>query len=483
MKRSFTLLLLLVIVVAGQAQLRVAVLGGPHSASVKETNSISGWETNTKPFYTSRSGFNIGFLGNVPLNNSGSLALQPGVFYQSKGRKYTRAFDTSVTHTDTLTYRSNFFVNYIEIPFNLAYKLPLGKKAKFFLSAGPYVGFYFNGKNSSEVLVAPTDSTLSFSKSEETFEVGKGSRKMKTVDFGINGRVGFELGGVILSGFYSQGLTNFFQADYDATYKHQVIGASLGFWLNKPAATAPPKVKDRDKDGIPDDQDACPTLPGSVLTKGCPDKDGDGVADQVDKCPDVAGVAAYQGCPVPDTDKDGVNDLEDKCPNEAGPASNQGCPLPKPKPEPDTDGDGVIDKEDQCPTEAGTKANNGCPVLRKEVIEQVNFAARNILFQTGSVTVDASSYAALNEIVSILQKNPKLRLNINGYTDNVGAITSNKEISQKRADAVKKYLNEKGIAINRLTAKGHGPANPIADNNTVAGRVKNRRVELKLQEL
>lgn len=479
MKKLSTLLSLLVIAAAGQAQLRVAVLGGPHAASVNETNSIPGWETKTKPFFLSRSGFNIGFLGNVPLNNSGSLALQPGVFYMSKGRKYQQGFDTSVTHTDTLSYKSNFFVNYIDIPFNLAYKLPLGKKGKFFLSAGPYVGFYFNGKSSTETLVAPTDSTLSFSKSEEDFEVGKGPRKMKTVDFGINGRVGFELGGVIISGFYSQGLGNFFQSDNDATYKHQVIGASLGFWLNKVAAPAPPRVKDRDNDGVPDDQDACPTIPGSALTNGCPDKDGDGIADQVDKCPDVPGVAAYQGCPVPDTDKDGVNDLEDKCPTEAGPASNQGCPLPKP--EPDTDGDGVIDKEDQCPTEAGTAANKGCPVIRKEVIDQVNFAARNILFQRGVVQVDPSSYAALNEVVTILRNNPLLRLQINGYTDNTGSVTKNQEISQKRADAVKKYLQEKGIAIDRLTAKGYGPASPIADNNTEEGRVKNRRVELKLQ--
>lgn len=479
MKKLLTLLPLLVIIVAGQAQLRVAVLGGPHSASVKETNNLPGWDTKVKPFYTNRSGFNIGFLANLPLNQSGNLALQPGIFYMSKGRKFQQVFDTTVVHTDTLNYKSNFYTNYIDIPFNLTLKLPMSKKAKFFLSAGPYVSFFYSGKTNTELLVAPTDTSLKFTKGEDDIEVGKGVNKAKTFDFGVNGRIGFELGGVILSGFYSQGLSSFFEAGYDGKFKHQVIGASVGFWLNKQQAPAPKAPKDKDKDGIPDDQDACPTLAGPALTKGCPDKDGDGIADQVDKCPNEAGVAAYNGCPIPDTDKDGVNDLEDKCPNEAGPASNNGCPVPKP--EPDTDGDGMIDKEDQCPNEAGPKDNQGCPVLKQEVIEKVNYAARNILFQKGSVKLHASSFAALDEVAAVLKANPKLRLAINGYTDNSGSASANQQLSQKRADAVKKYLNDKGIAIDRLSAKGHGPANPIADNKTEAGRIKNRRVELNLQ--
>lgn len=482
MKKSSTLLPFLLIAVAGVAQPRVAVLGGPHSATVKESNTLPGWEVKTKPYYTGRSGLNLGFLADLPLNNSGNLALQPGIFFMSKGRKFQQVFDRSVVDTDTINYRSSFFTNYIDIPFNLTLKLPMSAKAKFFLSAGPYISFYFSGKRTSELLVAPTDSTLSFTKTEESFEVGKGPRKLKTVDAGINGRVGFELGKVILSGFYSQGLSSFFEADYDGTFKHQVIGASIGFWLTKsnPKPPAPKAPKDSDKDGVPDNLDACPTLAGPAGTMGCPDRDGDGIADHADKCPGVAGVAAYQGCPVPDTDGDGVNDLEDKCPSEAGPAGNQGCPLPKP--EPDTDGDGVIDKEDECPTEAGPASNKGCPVIRKEVIEKVNFAAHNILFERGSVKLDARSYPALDEVAAILLKHPKLRLEINGYTDNSGSVKANLDISQKRADAVKKYLNEKGIAVDRLPAKGHGPANPIADNGTEAGRVKNRRVELKLQE-
>jgi outer membrane protein OmpA-like peptidoglycan-associated protein len=276
-------------------------------------------------------------------------------------------------------------------------------------------------------------------------------------------------------------LGNFYKAEYDGTFKHRVIGASIGFWLTKgQQPTAPPKPKDQDNDGIPDAKDGCPTQPGTALTNGCPDRDGDGIPDHADACPDMPGQAAYKGCPIPDTDKDGLNDVEDKCPTEAGPVSNNGCPLPKP--EPDTDGDGVIDKEDKCPTEAGTKENNGCPVIKKEVIEKVNYAARHILFTKGSEKLSSASWPALDEVVTILNNDPSLRLVIDGYTDNTGKPITNLELSQKRADVIKKYLTDKGIATRRLSAIGHGADNPLADNSTEEGRIQNRRVELKLEK-
>ncbi|MDN3633556.1 DUF6089 family protein [Neolewinella lacunae] len=108
---------------------------------------------------------------------------------------------------------------------------------------------------------------------------------------------------------------------------------------------------DADKDGIFDEDDACPTEPGPASTMGCPDTDGDGVADKDDACPQVAGLATLMGCP--DGDGDGVADKDDDCPTEAGVKALNGCP--------DGDGDGVADKDDECPTEAGVKALNGCP--------------------------------------------------------------------------------------------------------------------------
>ena len=112
-----------------------------------------------------------------------------------------------------------------------------------------------------------------------------------------------------------------------------------------------PFRRDGDKDGIPDDEDACPDEAGTKATKGCPDTDGDSVADKLDACPTVAGLAKFAGCP--DSDGDGIVDKDDKCPNEKGTEFTGGCP--------DADGDGIIDKDDKCPDEKGVVEENGCP--------------------------------------------------------------------------------------------------------------------------
>lgn len=241
-----------------------------------------------------------------------------------------------------------------------------------------------------------------------------------------------------------------------------------------PPPPAPPA--DTDGDGITDDVDACPTVFGLAKYNGCPipDTDKDGINDEQDKCPTVAGVAKYNGCPVPDTDNDGINDDNDKCPTVAGVARYEGCPVP------DTDGDGVNDEEDKCPTVAGTKANNGCPEVSKEVVTKMEYAAKRIFFVTGSAKLSAKSNAALTEVVKLLNDDEKLKLSIEGHTDNVGKADFNKTLSDKRANSVKTYLINKGVDESRLTAEGFGMEVPVADNKTAAGKAKNRRVELKL---
>jgi outer membrane protein OmpA-like peptidoglycan-associated protein len=238
----------------------------------------------------------------------------------------------------------------------------------------------------------------------------------------------------------------------------------------------PPPPVDTDGDGIIDEKDKCPTVPGLVRYEGCPipDTDKDGINDEEDKCKDVPGLARYQGCPIPDTDKDGINDEEDKCPQVPGVARYQGCPVP------DTDGDGVNDEEDKCPNLAGPKENQGCPLVTEEVKKKVDYAAKNILFVTGSYKLVSSSNKGLNEVVKILQDNPDMHLAIDGHTDNVGTDEYNQTLSDNRATTVKDYFISKGIAEGRLTSAGHGETMPIADNKNAAGRQKNRRVELKL---
>ncbi len=234
-------------------------------------------------------------------------------------------------------------------------------------------------------------------------------------------------------------------------------------------------VLDKDGDGVPDIVDRCPDVPGVAALQGCPDRDGDGIADIDDKCPDVFGLARYQGCPIPDTDKDGINDELDKCPTVPGLARYQGCPIP------DTDGDGVNDEEDKCINDKGPASNFGCPVISEEIIKRVKIAAENIFFETAKSTLLPKSFPKLNDVVSILKDNPSFRLTIDGHTDFVGNDAYNQTLSEQRAASVRAYLISKGVAESRLTSFGYGESRPVADNNTAAGRAKNRRVEMTLR--
>jgi OmpA-OmpF porin, OOP family len=240
-------------------------------------------------------------------------------------------------------------------------------------------------------------------------------------------------------------------------------------------APPPPVVLDRDGDGVLDADDKCPDTPGIAALQGCPDRDGDGIADGDDKCPDVAGVAKYQGCPVPDTDGDGINDENDKCPNVKGVARYQGCPIP------DTDGDGVNDEEDKCPTRVGPASNQGCPVIAKEVVDKINFAAKNVFFATGSYKLLPKSFKSLDEVVKILKSDETLMIDIDGHTDAQGTDESNQVLSDNRAGAVKNYLTSKGVDASRLKSTGYGETKPVADNTTAAGRAKNRRTEMTVR--
>ena len=225
---------------------------------------------------------------------------------------------------------------------------------------------------------------------------------------------------------------------------------------------------DSDGDGVADGDDACPNAAGPI--GGCPDGDGDGVADNVDKCPGVAGDGA-DGCPSdPDSDGDGIADSKDACPNAAG--SINGCP--------DGDADGIADKDDKCPTLGGNVTADGCPVVPTRVTEVFNRALQGIQFETGSNRIRASSRVILGEVITIMNENASYRLNIGGHTDSIGSSESNQRLSQKRADAVKKYLTDRGVDASRVSSVGYGESNPIADNKYTAGRKQNRRVELSV---
>ena len=475
MKNLYLLLALLSLHSLTYSQMRMAIIGGPNSSNVKETNSLTGWETSVKPNYSPRSGLNLGVLLDIPLSSHETRwSLQPGILYMAKGRKFFMRNDTiNSILTDTISASKDFAVNYIDIPLNLAYRLPLGKKANLLLSAGPYVGFFYNGKQKFGTRIY---SSNTFKDDEIKLETGNEDGKVKTIDAGLNARAGLELGSFIITGFMSQGLTNFYNASYDGTFKHQVRGVSLGFWLNK-VKQAPKPPKDSDNDGVADNVDACPNLAGAAITNGCPDTDGDGIADNKDKCASIAGTIKYNGCPVPDTDKDGMNDETDACPTVAGVVEFNGCPVP------DSDGDGLNDQADKCPTEAGPDTNGGCPVtevIKKEIQQKVSLSAKYILFIPSSSELTRDSYKALDDVVQVLQSNGHLKMVIEGHTDSTGSDELNEKLSQARADAVKNYLINKGISAERLQSAGYGSSRPLTSNETAEGRRINRRVELKL---
>jgi len=202
-----------------------------------------------------------------------------------------------------------------------------------------------------------------------------------------------------------------------------------------------PSPKERVKEAPPAAQEplAAPVCPPAPAAPQCPqpppppDSDGDGIPDQWDACPNQAGVAAHGGCPPPPP------------------------PPPAPAPPPPA--------EPKQPKLAELKGS------RIEIRDQVRFA-------TSKSEILAESFPLLEEVAKILKEHPELvKLEISGHTDNRGARDYNIKLSQDRADAVRRFLIERGVEPSRLQAKGYGPDQPIDTNDTAAGRQKNRRTE------
>jgi outer membrane protein OmpA-like peptidoglycan-associated protein len=122
--------------------------------------------------------------------------------------------------------------------------------------------------------------------------------------------------------------------------------------------------------------------------------------------------------------------------------------------------------------------------LRIRVIEQYvrNYTLEDVYFETGSYNLTEDSWTAIHKLHQAMQFNPKMKVEIAGHTDNVGDPKANLNLSQKRAEVIVNWLAGKGIAKDRLIAKGYGDKKPIADNASPDGRKKNRRTEIKVIE-
>ncbi len=260
----------------------------------------------------------------------------------------------------------------------------------------------------------------------------------------------------------------------DSTMSEDMSDNLISLGLQLPFGSSTPKWVDSDGDGVADSSDNCPNTPAGarVDTFGCElDSDGDGVKDSKDECPGTPrGVAVgANGCPN-DSDGDGVTDDKDQCPNTpAGePVDANGCEL-------DDDGDGVVNRLDECPgTAAGVQVDiKGCEIKEEIRLEGVNF-------ETNSDRLLPGAEAILNDAAATLGKNPTIRVEVAGHTDSDGAAEYNESLSSRRAQTVRDYLAVRGVAADRMTVRGYGEAQPIADNTTADGKAQNRRVVLRI---
>lgn len=119
-------------------------------------------------------------------------------------------------------------------------------------------------------------------------------------------------------------------------------------------------------------------------------------------------------------------------------------------------------------------------VYLQPIISGSSIVLNNIFYKVNDFSLLENSYVELNKVVELLQKNPALKVEISGHTDNTGDAAYNLSLSQKRAQSVVNYLVQKGIPANRLVAKGYGMNKPVAENDTEANRSKNRRTELRI---
>ncbi|MEZ4440806.1 MAG: OmpA family protein [Polyangiaceae bacterium] len=255
-----------------------------------------------------------------------------------------------------------------------------------------------------------------------------------------------------------------------------------------------PKPGDKDGDGYLDNEDECPEKPenfqGFEDNDGCPDDpdtDGDGIVDSKDACElleeDADGYLDEDGCPDLDNDLDGIVDASD---GEAGACKDDpedpdgfqdedGCP------DPDNDQDKVADLDDICPLVPGVEggARPGCPnkpslvvVTDKEIkiTQQIHFAF-------GKATIRPISYKVLDAVVEVMNDNPKIKIEVQGHTDDRGSDAFNKQLSDQRAAAVKQYLVSHGIPESRLQSHGYGEEKPLVPNSSDRNRALNRRVQ------
>jgi outer membrane protein OmpA-like peptidoglycan-associated protein len=158
-----------------------------------------------------------------------------------------------------------------------------------------------------------------------------------------------------------------------------------------------------------------------------------------------------------------------------------GCPVNA-----DSDGDGILDAADACPHEKGPASAdpkaNGCPTLVRVREGEIALLAE-VKFRVAAsdpAPLDRSAEVLLGEVREVIAQHPEfVKIEVQAHTDSTGKADFNTKISTARAEAVRKWLVDHGVAAGRLVARGD---RPLGDNKTAAGRKQNRRIQLVVLE-
>ncbi|MEI7811609.1 MAG: OmpA family protein [Ignavibacteria bacterium] len=266
-----------------------------------------------------------------------------------------------------------------------------------------------------------------------------------------------------------------------------------------------PKNPDTDNDGLTDGDEVLKYKTNPLRI----DTDGDGLSDYDE-------VFKYKTDPnIADTDGDGLNDGDEVLRYRTNPiiidtdddGLSDGDEVLKYKTDPlntDTDSDGLSDGYEvlnyktnpRIADTDGGSVNDGVEVQRgtnpldadddvpkveaqvklEEPKAEVPLQLDEILFKSGSAKITPESEKKLEKVVSVLNVNREILIEIQGYTDSKGSLKMNQDISDRRAEAVKNWLKSHGIDGQRLRTKGFADKNPVAPNDSEKGRQKNRRV-------
>jgi outer membrane protein OmpA-like peptidoglycan-associated protein len=195
------------------------------------------------------------------------------------------------------------------------------------------------------------------------------------------------------------------------------------------------------------------------------DTDGDGLSDGDE-------VLKYKTNPLaPDTDGDGLTDGEEVLKYHTNPLN------------PDTDGGGIFDGVEVKRGTNPLDANDD--IVKEKPKDEIDIGTvggsaiklEGIEFDVAKATIRPSSDSSLNKALKTMMNHPEIEVEIRGHTDNSGKHDKNVKLSLDRADAVKKWLIDHGVAATRMTTKGFGPDSPVAPNDTPDNKQKNRRIE------